>query len=63
MCNPEKTIWIVHNGEVYNFLEIRSELQQLGHILRTEIKQDFSVLDLGANIGYYALLERSLVGQ
>ena len=37
--------------------------QQLGHILRTEIKQDFSVLDLGANIGYYALLERSLVGQ
>ncbi|HEV2547579.1 MAG TPA: asparagine synthase (glutamine-hydrolyzing) [Stellaceae bacterium] len=28
--------WIVHNGEIYNYLELRRELEALGHPFRTE---------------------------
>ena len=31
MSNPEKTIWITYNGEIYNHLEIRSQLEALGY--------------------------------
>jgi FkbM family methyltransferase len=31
-------------------------------ILKTELEQGWTVLDIGANIGYYSLLEASLVG-
>jgi len=29
--NEDKTVWIVFNGEIYNFLNIRNELINLGH--------------------------------
>ena len=31
MSNPEKTIWIVYNGEMYNFKSERHELEKKGH--------------------------------
>lgn len=31
MSNPEQNIWITYNGEIYNHLEIRKELEQLGY--------------------------------
>lgn len=31
MCNEDGTLWITHNGEVYNFQELRKELEQFGH--------------------------------
>ena len=29
--NEDSTVWVVLNGEIYNYLELRSELEQLGH--------------------------------
>jgi asparagine synthase (glutamine-hydrolysing) len=31
MCNEDKTVWIVFNGEIYNYQELRAELLQKGH--------------------------------
>jgi len=31
MSNEDGSLWIVHNGEIYNYLEIRRELEPLGH--------------------------------
>ncbi|MFH1523472.1 MAG: asparagine synthase (glutamine-hydrolyzing) [Chloroflexota bacterium] len=31
MSNPEKTIWIVYNGEIYNFQDERDHLEKLGY--------------------------------
>ena len=31
MCNEDGTIWITYNGEIYNFRELRAELERNGH--------------------------------
>ncbi|MFA4860786.1 asparagine synthase (glutamine-hydrolyzing) [Methanoregula sp.] len=31
MTNEDKTLWLVFNGEIYNFIELREELVQKGH--------------------------------
>ena len=31
MCSEDRNLWIVCNGEIYNFREIRKELESLGH--------------------------------
>jgi asparagine synthase (glutamine-hydrolysing) len=36
MSNEDGSLWIVHNGEIYNYLEIRKELELLGHRLRSQ---------------------------
>ena len=36
MGNEDLSLWIVHNGEIYNYLEIRKELERLGHTFRSK---------------------------
>jgi asparagine synthase (glutamine-hydrolysing) len=31
MCNEDRTVWITYNGEIYNFAELRHELENKGH--------------------------------
>jgi asparagine synthase (glutamine-hydrolysing) len=31
MCNEDRSLWITYNGEIYNFVELRRELQNKGH--------------------------------
>jgi len=35
MKNESGTVWIVYNGEVYNYLELREELLVLGHVFHS----------------------------
>ena len=32
MCNHDRSVWITYNGEIYNFTELRRELQSKGHV-------------------------------
>lgn len=36
MCNDDGSLWITYNGEVYNFIEIRNELEQKGYKFRSQ---------------------------
>jgi asparagine synthase (glutamine-hydrolysing) len=42
ICSEDKNVWSMFNGEIYNFLELRSELQKSGHQFRT--KSDSEVI-------------------
>jgi len=42
MSDREETVWVIFNGEIYNFLELRRELEQLGHVFHT--KSDTEVI-------------------
>jgi asparagine synthase (glutamine-hydrolysing) len=49
--NEDKTIWIVFNGEIYNFPELRDELEKCGHRFYTRTDTEVIVHlyeDLGA---------------
>jgi len=35
ICNEDETIWVVYNGEIYNYRQLRHELEAKGHIFRT----------------------------
>src|SRR5690606_36723984 len=35
MADAEESVWIIFNGEIFNYLELRTQLQALGHIFRT----------------------------
>src|ERR1700730_7005716 len=35
MSDQEESVWVIFNGEIYNFLELKRELQGHGHVFRT----------------------------
>ena len=36
MGNPQGTVWVVYNGEIYNYKELRGQLQARGHQFRSQ---------------------------
>ncbi|MCX7975300.1 MAG: asparagine synthase (glutamine-hydrolyzing) [Candidatus Aminicenantes bacterium] len=42
IANEDKSIWTVYNGEIFNFLDLRSELEKRGHLFKT--KSDTEVI-------------------
>ncbi|MDD5305002.1 MAG: asparagine synthase (glutamine-hydrolyzing) [Elusimicrobia bacterium] len=35
IANEDRSLWIVFNGEIFNYIELRAELESLGHRFRT----------------------------
>jgi asparagine synthase (glutamine-hydrolysing) len=35
MSNEDRTLWVVFNGEIFNFIELKIELEKLGHRFQT----------------------------
>jgi asparagine synthase (glutamine-hydrolysing) len=36
MSNEDQTIWLIYNGEVYNYLELRTYLEARGHVFTSQ---------------------------
>src|SRR5687768_9261090 len=35
LANEDESVWVVFNGEIYNFADVRAELEAAGHVFRT----------------------------
>ncbi len=44
MSDVEESVWVVFNGEIYNFPELKSQLEGLGHKFRTKCDTEAIVL-------------------
>ena len=53
MRDTRYPIWITYNGEIYNYLELRAELEALGFVFRT-------ASDTEVSIGRLCLLGRKM---
>jgi asparagine synthase (glutamine-hydrolysing) len=54
MCNEDGTVWLVYNGEVYNFQELRAELEGRGHQFKSATDTEV-ILHLYEDLGLEAV--------
>lgn len=49
ISNEKQNIWIVFNGEIYNYKELRQTLEKLGHFLKqtATLKLSFIAMNNG----------------
>lgn len=57
MCNEDGSIWIVYNGEFYNFGDYRRELEARGHVFRSHCDTE-TILHLFEEYGLAGTLQR-----
>ena len=43
VANEDESVWLVYNGEVYNYRELRLELEAAGHVFRTHCDSEVIV--------------------
>src|SRR5712692_5513010 len=43
ISNEDATVWLVYNGEIYNFGDLRQELTDRGHVFRTRTDSEVVV--------------------
>jgi asparagine synthase (glutamine-hydrolysing) len=43
ISNESGNIWVVYNGEIYNFQAVRAELEQRGHVFKTQTDTEIIV--------------------
>ena len=43
VANEDETVWLVYNGEVYNYRELRAELEAAGHVFRSHCDSEVIV--------------------
>jgi asparagine synthase (glutamine-hydrolysing) len=56
MCNEDGTVWVTYNGEIYNYQNLRQQLEMLGHRFKTQC--DTEVLVHGYEQWGKAIVER-----
>jgi asparagine synthase (glutamine-hydrolysing) len=56
LCNTARSLWIVFNGEIYNYIELRDELGGLGHKFHTS--SDTEVILAAYNEWSYGCVNR-----